>query len=100
MTYQANRYYSKNIEREVFTGVPSIQRHTPQLGNVDSILGLKSLFTLRDNNKKLRGINKLVLRRVRSTWNGVRSISYVAAKAWNSLPDNLRSTTNIGLFNV
>ena len=49
---------------------------------------IMSLFKLRDNAKNLRGVNKLVLPKVKTT----------ASKAWNSLSDELRLMTNIKLF--
>ena len=59
---------------------------------------IKSLFKLSDNVKNLRGINKLVLPKVKTTWHGLKSIMYTASKAWNSPSDELRSMTNIKLF--
>ena len=47
---------------------------------------------------KLRGVNKLVLPNVKTTWHGLKSTVYTASKAWNSLSDKLRSMTNIKLF--
>ena len=59
---------------------------------------IKSLFKLRDNVKNLRGANKLVLPKVKTTQHGLKSTVYTASKAWNSLSDELRLTTNIKLF--
>ena len=59
---------------------------------------IKSLFKLRDYVKNLRGVNKLVLPKVKTTWHGLKSTVYTASKAWNSLSDELRSMTNIKLF--
>ena len=59
---------------------------------------IKSLFKLRDNVKNLRGVNKLVLPKVKTTQNGLKSTVYTASKAWNSLSDELRLMTNIKLF--
>ena len=56
------------------------------------------LLTLRDNVKNLRGVNKLVLLKVKITWHGLKSTVYTASKAWNSLSDDLRSMTNIKLY--
>ena len=58
----------------------------------------KSLFKLRDNVKNLRGVNKLVLPKVKTTQYGLKSTVYTASKAWNSLSDELRLMTNIKLF--
>ena len=51
---------------------------------------IQSLFNVRENKKNLRGRNKLVLPVAKITTYGLKSTSYVAAKAWNALPDNLR----------
>ena len=59
---------------------------------------IKSLFKLRDNVKNLRGVNKLVLPKVKTTQHGLKSTVYTASKAWNSLSDELRLMTNIKLF--
>ena len=48
--------------------------------------------------KYLRGVNKLVLPKVKTTWHGLKSTVYTASKAWNSLSDELSSMTNIKLF--
>ena len=37
---------------------------------------IKSLFKLRDNVKNLRGVNKLVLPKVKTTWHGLKSTVY------------------------
>ena len=58
----------------------------------------RSLFNLRDNQKNLRGINKLVLPPAKTTWHGLNSTSYVAAKAWNLLSDNIRSMDKLNPF--
>ena len=52
---------------------------------------IQSLFNIRENKKNLRGKNKLVLPAAKITTYGLKSTSYIAAKTWNSLPDNLRS---------
>ena len=59
---------------------------------------IKSLFKLRDNVKNLRGVNKLVLPKVKITQHGLKSTVYTASKAWNSLSDELRLMTNIKLL--
>ena len=56
------------------------------------------MFKLRDNVKNLRGVNKLVLPKVKTTQCGLKSTVYTASKAWNSLSDELRLMTNIKLF--
>ena len=52
---------------------------------------IQFLFNIRENKKHLRGKNKLVLPVAKTTTYGLKSTYYIAAKAWNSLPDNLRS---------
>ena len=59
---------------------------------------IQSLFNVRENKKNLRGNNKLVLPVAKTTTYGLKSTSYIAAKAWNALPDNLRSVADFARF--
>ena len=59
---------------------------------------IQSLFNIRENKKNLRGNNKLVLPVAKTTTYGLKSTSYIAAKAWNALPDNLRSVADFARF--
>ena len=59
---------------------------------------IQSLFQVRENKKNLRGKNKLVLPEARTTTYGLKSTSYIAVKAWNALPDQLRSMAEFGPF--
>ena len=59
---------------------------------------IQSLFNVRENNKNSRGRNKLVLPVAKTTTYGFKSTSYIAAKEWIVLPDNLRSVTKNGPF--
>ena len=51
----------------------------------------KTLTKLYLNVKNFRGTNKLVLPVATTTTYGLKSTCYIAAKAWNALPNNLRS---------
>ena len=55
---------------------------------------ISDLFVVLNNVKNLRGTNKLVVPRKKSTNFGLKqkSTSFIGAKVWNSLPDELRST--------
>ena len=59
---------------------------------------IQSLFQVRENKKNLRGKDKLVLPEAKTTTYGLKSTSYIAAKAWNALPDKLRSMAEFGPF--
>ena len=59
---------------------------------------IQSLFNIRENKKNLRGNNKLVLPVAKTTTYGLKSTSLIAAKAWNALPDNLRSVADFARF--
>ena len=48
---------------------------------------ISDLFVVRNNVKCLRGTNKLVVPRKK------KSTTFIGAKVWSSLPDELRSTT-------
>ena len=53
---------------------------------------------IRENKKNLRGKNKLVLPVAKTTTYGLKLTCYIAAKAWNTLPDNLRSVAEFARF--
>ena len=53
---------------------------------------IQSSFKVRENKKNLRGKKRLVLPVAKTTTYSLKSTSYIAAKAWNALADNLRST--------
>ena len=59
---------------------------------------ISDLFVLRNNVKCLRGTNKLVVPRKKTTNFGLKSTTFIGAKVWNSLPDELRSTTILKEF--
>ena len=59
---------------------------------------IQSLFNIRENKQNLRGKNKLVLPVAKTTTYGLKSTCYIAAKAWNALPDNLRSVAEFARF--
>ena len=59
---------------------------------------IQSLFKVRENKKNLRGKKKLVLPVVKTTAYGLKSTSNIAAKAWNALPNKVRSVTEFGPF--
>ena len=52
---------------------------------------ISDLFVVRNNTKCLRGTNKLVVPRKKTNF-GLKSTTFIGAKLWNSLPDELRST--------
>ena len=54
---------------------------------------LRDLFVVRNNVNCLRGTNKLVVPRKKTLNFGLKSTTFICAKVWNSLPDELRSTT-------
>ena len=58
---------------------------------------ISDLFVVRNNMKNERDTNKLVVLRKDTTTFGLKSTSFIGAKVWNSLPDELRSTTVLGI---
>ena len=58
---------------------------------------ISGLFIVRNDVKNLRGASKLLIPRKNTTTFGSKSISLIGAKVWNSLPDELRSTTVLGI---
>ena len=61
---------------------------------------LSDLFIIRENIKNLRGTNKLVIPNVNTTRYGTKSVTFTAPKAWNSLPDRLRSMKSLKDFKI
>ena len=59
---------------------------------------IQSIFKVIENEKNLRGQKNLVLPVVKTTTYGLKSTSYIAAKAWNALPDNVRSVVEFAPF--
>ena len=59
---------------------------------------IQSSFNFRENIKNLQGKNKLVLLVAKTTTCGLKSTCYIAAKAWNALPNNLRSVAEFARF--
>ena len=52
---------------------------------------ISDVFVIRNNEECLRGTNKLVIPRKKTTNFGLKSTTFIGAKVWNSLPDELRS---------
>ena len=59
---------------------------------------ISALFTPRTNNNELRGTNTLQLPRVNTTSYGKNSFKFLAAKLWNTLNDDLITTTSATYF--
>ena len=53
---------------------------------------ISDLFVVRNNVKCLRGTNKLVVPRKKTTNFGLKSTTFFGSNVWNSLPDKLGST--------
>ena len=53
---------------------------------------------IRESKKNLWGKNKLVLPVAKTTTYGLKLTYYIAAKAWNALPDNLGSVAEFACF--
>ena len=59
---------------------------------------ISDLFVVGNNVENLNGTNKLVVPRTNTTTLGLKSTSFIGNKAWNSLPDELRSTAILKEF--
>ena len=58
---------------------------------------ISDLFVVRNNMKNLRDTNKRAVPRKNTTTFGLKYTYFIGAKVWNSLPDELRSTTVLGI---
>ena len=54
---------------------------------------IRDLIVARNNVNCLRGTNKILVLRKKTLNFGLKSTTFICAKVWNSLPDELRSTT-------
>ena len=59
---------------------------------------ISKLFTFRNGNKDLQGIDILTLPRAATTSYGLHSVSYYGSKLWNSLPNNIRAIPELRKF--
>ena len=61
---------------------------------------ISKLFTFRNCNKDLRGIDILSVPRVNTTRFGLHSVSYHGCKLWNSRLNNIRAIPDISKFKL
>ena len=61
------------------------------INNTGAPQSLKELITYRDTKYNLRGNKIISIPKAKTTTYGLKSWRYLAAKLWNSLPDNLRT---------
>ena len=59
---------------------------------------IRNMFTFRSSKYNLRGNNILDLPKRNTTTYGLHSFTYLTAKLWNSLPDNLRTSKSLNEF--
>ena len=59
---------------------------------------ISDLFVVRNNVKCARGTNKLVVPRENTSTFDLKSTTFIGAKVWNSLPEELRSMTILKEF--
>ena len=59
---------------------------------------LRNMFTFRSSKYNFRGNNILDLPKRNTTTYDLHSFTYLVAKLWNSLPDNLRTSESLNEF--
>ena len=59
---------------------------------------LHDLLVRNENKITFRYNNQVIIPRVRTTTHGLNSFRYSAAKLWNELPDNFRTTSSFSQF--
>lgn len=67
------------------------------LNNLSSTL-MSELFTLKNNAYNLRGGNRLNYDAVKTVNNGIESISYLAPKIWEQVPDEIKNSSSLKIF--
>ena len=57
---------------------------------------IKDLITIQISSYNFRRENQASIPQVKSTWYGLRSFRYEAARIWNCLPNDLRKAESFG----
>ena len=57
-------------------------------------------FSIHNNSYNLRNIDTLSVSKVKTTSYGIKSISILGPKIWNSLPNEIKSSKNASKFKV
>ena len=83
-------YFSKEAYFSQCRYLESINNYPPEY--------LRDLFSLRDNIKNLRSVNKLQVLKPNTTRYGNNTVKYLAANTWNKISDTLRSLTTLSAF--
>ena len=67
------------------------------LNNLSSSL-MSELFTFKNTGYDLRGGDKLNSNAVKTVNNGMESISYLAPKIWEQVPDEIKNSSSLNIF--
>ena len=59
---------------------------------------MSELFTLKNNAYNPRGGNRLNYDAVKTVNNGIESISYLAPKNWEQVPDEIKNSSSLKIF--
>ena len=59
---------------------------------------MNEIFMERNNNCSLRGNNVLTRRRVNSVRYGTETVSFLAPKIWNILPQDIKDSESLDIF--
>ena len=77
----------QNIAIEVFKA----------LNNISSVL-MSELFTFKEMVYNLRGADKLKTSNIRTTNYGSETISYLASKIWEQVPEEIKNSSSLNVF--
>ncbi len=61
---------------------------------------MRKMFVEKPTNYNLRGIKTLDIPKVNTTKYGIKSLSYLGPKIWNSLPDNIKMASSANNFKM
>ena len=78
--------------------VRTLAIETYKLINKEGPKYLHDLITLKSNHYSCRNVLQTELPQVQTSRYGLQSFRYVAAKLWNSLPNNIKSSSSFGMF--
>ena len=59
---------------------------------------MSEIFTLKNTGYNLRGGNKLDFNNIKSVNNGTETISYLAPKIWEQVPDEIKNSSSLNIF--
>ena len=61
---------------------------------------MSEIFALKNTGYNLRGGNKLNSNNIKSVNNSTETISYLAPKIWEQVPDKIKNSSSLNIFKL